>query len=301
MHGKFSNAASAELLVQRIKLAWDGLEECRFCEWRCGVDRTRGDVAPCRLGSKTHVFCQYLSVTEEPEVVPALRVYFGGCNFRCRFCDTAPECFEGDKGRCVDAAEYARELAAHIQAGSKTISVLGGEPTLHVHTLLELAAASANSRLPFAINTNLYMTPEVIEWLDGVASIYLGDFKFGNDACALQLAGIPRYFEVVTRNIQLIVGRTPLIVRHLLMPGHLDCCFQPVVDWLCENTPGIRFQLYTGYVPCWRAANDANIGRLNTSEESRRAVDYLRDRNLDWKSGADGSGNAVATISIGTE
>lgn len=278
-------------LTDKIKHARRLLENCTMCEWRCAADRTRGEPAPCRLGSETYLFNQYFSLTEEPEVRPALRVYLGGCNFRCRFCDTAPECFEPEAGRRIEPATYAIELSEAIQSGAKTISVLGGEPTLHVHTLLEMAAG-APAPLPLAINTNLYMTPEVIELLEDVIAIYLADFKFGSDECARQLAGVPHYVDVVRRNLLQIAERTPVVVRHLLMPGHLECCFRPVANWLAANLPGQRFQLYTGYVPCYRAGSDATIGRLNARHEIRAAVEHLRGVNLNWDAGSDGHSDA---------
>ncbi len=274
-------------LSSRILRAREMLTNCRMCEWRCGVDRTRGEAAPCRLNADTYVFNQYLSLTEESEVRPALRVYFGGCNFRCRFCDTAPECFEPSRGRRVEPKSFSPELTSAMAGGVKHISVLGGEPTLHVHTLLEIAAESP-TEIPLAINTNLFMTPEILELLDGVAAMYLADFKFGNDECARRLAGVPNYLAVAQRNLQQIFGRTPLIVRHLLMPGHVECCFRPVVDWLSVHLPGVRFQLYTGYVPCYLAGSDPSLARLNTRSEVRGAVGHLRTLNLDWDAGSDG-------------
>ena len=273
-------------LQERVSRAYGMLKECEMCEWRCGADRTRGEQAPCRLGQDTFVFNQYLSLSEEHEVRPALRIYLGGCNLRCRFCDTAPQCFEPTAGQRIVPSLFAGELAAAVKAGSKYISILGGEPTLHLHTLLEVAEASPQP-LPLAVNTNLYMTPEVIHLLEGIVSLYLADFKFGNDACACRLSRVPRYLENVTRNLLLIHGRTPMIVRHLLMPGHLECCFRPVVDWLSANLPGARFQLYTGYVPCYRSKDDPTISRLNSRNEIREAVNHLKGRNLNWSKDRD--------------
>src|SRR5262249_13080683 len=116
-------------LGPRIGHARQMLRECTMCEWRCGADRTRGEATPCRLGVETHVFKHYISLTEEPEVRPALRVYLGGCNFRCRFCDTAPDCFEPSHGRKIEPEVYAEELSEALQFGARCISVLGGEPT----------------------------------------------------------------------------------------------------------------------------------------------------------------------------
>jgi putative pyruvate formate lyase activating enzyme len=262
------------------------LKRCELCEWRCRVDRTAGRRGPCGLGTKTRILKQYVSVTEEFEVIPALRVYLGGCNLRCRFCDTAPECLDPDRGDLPDPGTYAQQLAGAVERGVKSISVLGGEPTLHAHTLLEWAAA-APIRLPLVVNTNLYMTGEVLEALDGAIALYLGDFKFGNDECAQRLAGVSHYSAVVRRNLAWLAGRTPLVVRHLLMPGHLECCLRPVAEWLAANLPGTRFQLYVGYVPCWQAGA-AGVGRLNSRAEVRAAADVLRPLDLDWRTGADG-------------
>lgn len=271
----------------RYSRALDLLRNCTVCEWRCGVNRLAGETGPCHLKDTSSVFGQYLSLTEEPEVVPALRVYLAGCNFRCSFCDTAPRCFEPTTGRAVDAKSTAAEWTDAIRAGAKTISVLGGEPTLHLHTLLEIAAA-APAKLPLVINTNLYMTPEVLELLEGIVTLYLADLKFGSDDCARQLAGVPHYVDVVRRNLEWLHGRTPVIVRHLLMPGHLECCFHPSVDWLAERIPGARFQLYTGFVPCWQA-DKAQLGRLNSRGEERAALEYLKSSNLNWRAGLAGN------------
>jgi putative pyruvate formate lyase activating enzyme len=227
-----------------------------------------------------------VSVTEELEVIPALRVYLAGCNLRCRFCDTAPDCLEPDGGQLVDPTACAEEWRQAVRRGVKSISILGGEPTLHVHSLLEIAAA-APGPLPLVLNTNLYMTLEVLELLDGVVTTYLADYKFGNDACAQTLAGAPHYVDTARRNLRWIAKRTPVIVRHLLMPGHLECCFRPLVDWLATELPGCRFRLYAGFVPCWQAA-EVGLGRLNTRDEAHAAVEHLCTLNLNWKAGRDG-------------
>jgi putative pyruvate formate lyase activating enzyme len=39
----------------------------------------------------------------------------------------------------------------------------------------------------------------------------------------------------------------------LLLPGHFDCCYRPIVAWLSENMPDVKFSLRDGYQPRWRA------------------------------------------------
>lgn len=255
------------------------LRNCDMCELRCGVDRTAGELGDCRLDADTYAYKSYLSLNEELELIPAFRVFLAGCNFRCIFCDEGPTCFRPDVGQRVEVDDWASALCDALDSGAKTISLLGGEPSLHVHTILALAAA-APQPLSLALNTNMYMTPQVLGLLDGVVTVYLADFKFGNDHCAQELAGVPRYMEVVCRNLMRANSSADVIVRHVLLPGHLDCCFYPMANWLAENLPGIRFQLYPGYVPCGGAVRDPRIGRMNTPADTRVAIDFLRTLNL---------------------
>jgi len=266
-------------LAARLEAAQRLLRRCGMCELHCNVDRGSGERGRCGLSDASLVYKTYLSGNEEAELWPALRVFLGGCNLRCQFCDEAPDAFRTDLGRRVTPAQLGAELSQAVQRGVKTISLLGGEPTIHAHTILALAAA-APRRLPLALNTNMYTTPIVLDLLDGVVDWYLADFKFGNDACARRIADIPNYTAIVRRNLRLATARANVIVRHVLLPGHLECCFRPIVDWLDESLPGTRFQLYPGYVPCGVGGDDPVLGRLNTPDEVRAAEAYLRKTSL---------------------
>jgi putative pyruvate formate lyase activating enzyme len=262
------------LIRARAARAREGLRCCALCERRCGVDRSAGERAPCGLGDQTWCFKRHVSYAEELELLPSYMVYLVGCNFRCRFCVQAPQCFAPADGVRIDPVTAAAGFAGVVGRGARTINLLGGEPSLHLHTILEIAA-EAPEALPLVLNTNMYMTPEVIDLLDGVVSLYIADFKFGGDRCAEELAGVQRYTAVVTRNLLRVAPRTRLIVRHLLMPGHLDCCFRPVVRWLAENLPDTPFTLMTGYVPAWRAARGGPLNRCLTADEVDEAERLL--------------------------
>lgn len=256
------------------------LRNCNLCERRCGVDRAAGDRAPCGLGAETWCFKRHISYAEEMELLPSYMVYFGACNFRCRFCVQGPGCFAPAEGQRVNAAEAAADFARVVGRGARTINLLGGEPSLHLHTILEIAAESEHP-LPLVLNTNMYMAPEVIELLEGVVEMYVADFKFGSDACAKSLAGIERYVEVVRRNLLHASTTAPLIIRHLQMPGHFDCCLRPVVDWLAVHLPDASFSLMTSYVPAWRTVHDDGpMGGCLSIEEQQRGVDYVTASGL---------------------
>lgn len=263
------------------------LANCRMCELRCGADRTAGAPAPCGLAMETRCFKRHISYAEEMDLIPSYMVYTGGCNFRCKFCVQAPDCFRGDLGTPLEPTAAAADFRALVNRGARTINLLGGEPSLHLHTLLDIAAADAQARpegsepLPLVLNSNMYMSPRVIELLDGVVTLYLADLKFGNDICASSLAGIDRYWEVVTRNLLAAYAHTPVLVRHLAMPGHIDCCLRPAAAWMQQHLPEASFHITTGYVPAYRADSCGSLGRCLSAEEEesvRRILDAYSGR-----------------------
>lgn len=277
----FRQDLSADALGERVACARRMLSCCQMCERCCGCDRTAGQTGFCGLGEQTRLFHEQISIGDDSPWIPSLRIYLAGCEFRCRFCITAPTSFDVSAGTLVDPSRMAERLLRAIDEGIHGIVVYGGEPTLHAHTLLAITAA-AGRPLPFVLNTNGYMTPELIDLLDGVVSGWVVDFKFGNDSCAQGLANVSRYTSVLTRNLLLLASGHNLHIRHLLIPGHLDCCFRPIVQWLCTHLPETRFSLMTGYVPHFVARQDGTLSRLNDRALVRTASELLSVSPLAW-------------------
>jgi putative pyruvate formate lyase activating enzyme len=113
----------------------------------------------------------------------------------------------------------------------------------------------------------MYMSEETMELLDGIVDLYLADFKYGNDQCAKRLSNVDRYFEVVSRNHLLASKQADMIVRHLMLPGHLECCTLPILDWLAKNTPGAAVNIMGQYHPDHHAIEHPEL-RKGVSEES---------------------------------
>jgi putative pyruvate formate lyase activating enzyme len=260
-----------EELLQRARLAQDSLSACTLCEHRCGANRAINRHTPCGLGTVSSSFTRHVSFSEELELLPSYMVYLSGCNFRCRFCVQGPTCFAPAAGQPVDARALAAEFTSVVARGAKTINLLGGEPSIHLPAILQIAAELEHP-LPLVLNSNMYMTEQTLQLLEGVIAIYLADFKFGNDDCALRIADAPRYFEIVSRNLLLAAGQSRVIIRHLLMPGHLECCLKPVARWVAANLPETPFTLMTSYLPAWRSGRDRHgLDRCTTEEEASEA------------------------------
>jgi len=89
--------------------------------------------------------------------------------------------------------------------------------------------------IPIIWNSNIYMSKQSMNLLQGFVDLFLTDFKYGNDKCAEKLSGIPNYFEVVGRNHKMANNSADMIIRHLILLNHVGCCFKPFLKWLFDH------------------------------------------------------------------
>jgi putative pyruvate formate lyase activating enzyme len=131
-------------------------------------------------------------------------------------------------------------------------------------------------------NSNGFASAEVMRLLDGIVDVHLIDLRFGDGPCGSRLGAGPTSFRAATRNIRAAMGQgTDVIVRHLQLPGHFDCCTGPCLHWLAENAPAAAVNLVRGqYYPFWRAARTPGIDRPLRAEEHERAVELGRRLGL---------------------
>ena len=258
------------LARERAAAARVALADCHFCEHHCGVNRLAGETGLCRAGAEARIFMTQTEVSDELELIPTFAVALSGCDLRCDFCITGAASWNPRAGASFDAREMVAKAKVALQHGARTIMVLGGEPTIHLPAVLELVSLLPNTaRLVW--KTNAHGSAQARELLDGMFDVWLADFKFGNDVCAQRLAKVPDYIRVVKDNLLWADDHSELIVRHLLMPGHVECCWQPVAEWLAGNLPGVKVNLRSGFWPAWHAARHAELRRTISKAESERA------------------------------
>jgi putative pyruvate formate lyase activating enzyme len=255
----------------RAQIARAMLADCRLCAHDCGVNRLAGENGLCHAGAEARFFCAQTEVSDELELIPTFAVALSGCDLRCDFCITGGPSWNPRAGAAFDAREMAAKARIALRDGARTIMVLGGEPTIHLPAALEFASLlPATAKLIW--KTNAHGSAQARELLDGIFDVWLADFKFGNDACAQRLSKTPGYVNVVEENLLWAAEHSELIVRHLLMPGHVDCCWQPVAGWLAGNLPGVKVNLRSGFWPAWHAARHAEMRRTVSKDESERAL-----------------------------
>jgi putative pyruvate formate lyase activating enzyme len=91
---------------------------------------------------------------------------------------------------------------------------------------------------------------------------------------------VPDYVRVVRENLLWANEDSRLIVRHLLMPGHVDCCWEPVAEWLAAELPGVKVNLRAGFWPAWHSRRHPELRQPPSAEECVQARLIARSLSL---------------------
>lgn len=232
----------------RIESAREMLHCCSLCPRQCGVDRIAGQKGYCGLDGSTRCFREMLYGGEEQLLNPSHQVYFAGCNLKCAFCTVAEWNEEPQAAQVLDVDKLKERIAYRKSQGARTLNLLGGEPTVSLPGMIELLLHLEPST-QVVLNSNMYYDSRVHELMDGLIDIYLADLKCGNSSCAEMLLDAADYLDVARENIVKASHHTEVIVRHLILPGHRECCLEPTLKWLAEELPEVKVSLRGDYAP----------------------------------------------------
>jgi len=279
---KRKESPEKNLLRLKRDMLWKILENCHFCEWRCGINRIMGEKGVCRLDKKAYISSVFIHIGEEPELVPSYTIFFSHCNFKCVFCQN------WDISQIHSGDYIAPEILAKTIENEwnkkriRNVNWVGGEPTPNLHYIFDVLLR-LNAPVPQVWNSNLYNSSETMRILLGVVDIWLPDFKYGNNECALRLSKIPKYFDVVSRNHKFLSDNgEEVIIRHLVLPNHLECCTIKILEWIAKNMrlDKTRVNVMAQYRPEYRAHQYPEISRRLRIEEWKKAVNYARSLGL---------------------
>ena len=265
---------TASALAQKVR---ENLSQCTLCPRKCKVNRLNGEIGFCGLDDKLYCFREMLHRFEETLINPSHQIYLAGCNLKCEFCTVAEWNQKPRLAARVNLEQIAPKIEQRKKEGAKSLNFLGGEPVLSLHGIFEIIAR-LNSAATIVLNSNMYFSEEIFTLTKGLVDFYLADFKCGNNTCAKNLLQADNYFEIVTDNISAAARQTDIIVRHLILPGHFDCCTKPVLDWLKKNNPEIKLSLRRDYVPPPKP--DAAPENYLNNNDFKRTVSYARNLHL---------------------
>ncbi len=149
-------------------------------------------------------------------------------------------------------------------------------------------------KVPIVYNCGGYERVETLKTLEGIVDIYLPDFKYSDNALALEYSGAENYVETAvsaigemlrqTGNLKLGddgIAQSGVLVRHLVLPNHTKNSIG-VINILKENFgDDITLSLMGQYIPHGKAPLHPKLSRKITKREYEKVLDHLIDCGLD--------------------
>ena len=271
---------------------------CTLCPRACHADRTEGQKGRCHVDAQIRVARAALHMWEEPCLSGRSgsgAVFFSGCALGCIFCQNR-EIASGKAGLVISEARLAEIFLELQEKGANNINlVTAGHYVPQVVRALA-CAKSQGLRIPIVYNSSGYEKAETLRQLEGLIDIYLPDLKYLTPELAAAYSHAPDYPQYAMEAIAEMVRQQPqaefmpedrteaspimrrgVIVRHLLLPGHVREA-KKVVSYLHETYGDqIYISMMNQYTPMSEKFADPNLNRRVTKREYERLLDYAAE------------------------
>jgi len=295
----------------------DEYRACRICPRECGVDRYVHK-GYCGCGAAVKAARAGLHYYEEPFLSGTRgsgTVFFSGCSLGCVYCQN------GQISRDLYGVEISVKRLADIfleqqnVRNAHNINLVTGTHFLPSIAEALKMAKDKGLQIPVIWNSSGYEKPEYLRLLDGLADIFLPDFKTLDPelgtryihapdypdrakealACMAEMAGDTVFYDLPDRPApsadddaytgEAVLMKQGLVVRHLVIPGHTEDSKQ-VLSYLYQ-TYGDRIwiSLMSQYTPVGRFAHHdesfPELCRTLTAAEYDEVVDYAIDLGIE--------------------
>lgn len=249
-------------------LSLNNLSECRLCGWNCGKNRYRDMTGRCGLSNKNIHSRPFIHIAEESVINPAIVSNFAGCALRCKYCIDY-ELWDSSQMHESDPKIFWQEVRKLKGQNVPVNSLEFTNPTESVHNLVHiLSNAPKDFNRPIVLNCHLYGSKLFYNLAAPITDVWLPDLRYGNDECAKSLSGVDNYMQYAKIGLDLMTHQcSKIIVRILVLPGHIPCCHEPAIKLLSEYNDKIWVSILDQYVPENDAYLDSNLRRRPTKEE----------------------------------
>ena len=270
------------------------LSKCDICPRKCGVNREKGELGFCQMKDKIKIARYSLHYWEEPIIsgeTGSGTIFFSGCNLKCIFCQNYKISSE-NIGKEI-SVERLKEICLELQnMGANNINLVTGTHFLPLIKEALILAKKEGLTIPIVYNTSSYENSESLKEMEGLIDIYLPDLKYYDNKLAENFSLANNYFEIATNAIKEMVRQTGkpviennimkkgVIVRHLLLPNHLEDS-KKIIKYLHDTyNEDIYISIMNQYTPIKKFDKYLELNRTLTDKEYDELVNYACDLNI---------------------
>lgn len=278
------------------KLTENQMRSCTLCPRSCGVDRLNGQQGFCREDARIFVARAALHMWEEPCISGeegSGTVFFSGCNLGCIFCQNH-EISGGKAGKEISVPRLAEIFLELQEKRANNINLVTAAHYVPQTAEALVLARKQGLQIPVVYNSSGYEKAETLKMLEDLVDIYLPDFKYMDEKSALEYAHAGDYAEVAKEAVKEMVrqvGRAVfdergimqkgVIVRHLMLPGHLSES-KRIVRYLYETYGDTIFiSMMNQYTPMEHLKEHPKLGRKLRKKEYDALLDYAIDLGVE--------------------
>ena len=267
-------------------------DACRLCPRACGTNRTAGRRGVCGETAELRIASAGPHFGEEPCFTGTRgsgAIFFAGCSCHCFFCQNWQISTGRTPGRALDEEGFHALALDLIARGVHNLNfVTPGHYWPHIARLCRRLRAEGET-LPFLWNSSGYESPDLVAEQAETVDIFLPDFKFADATLARTVMGDDRYPDLALASIRAMVeakgfldpfdptgaepSRTGVLVRHLLLPGHVENTKRVLRLLRGEFGRYIPLSLMSQYLPIPATAGRPPFDRPPMPDEYREAVD----------------------------
>ena len=270
------------------------LSKCDICPRKCGINREKGELGFCQMKDKIKIARYSLHYWEEPIIsgeAGSGTIFFSGCNLKCIFCQNYKISSE-NMGKEI-SVERLKEICLELQnMGANNINLVTGTHFLPLIKEALILAKKEGLTIPIVYNTSSYENVESLKEMEGLIDIYLPDLKYYDNKLAENFSLANNYFEIATNAIKEMVRQTGkpviennimkkgVIVRHLLLPNHLEDS-KKIIKYLHDTyNEDIYISIMNQYTPIKKFDKYPELNRTLTDKEYDELVNYACDLNI---------------------
>lgn len=282
-------------LKDKTSIALKQMESCALCPRECHVNRLKDETGVCGTGRHAVVASFSPHYGEESCLVGrggSGTIFFSHCNLLCNFCQNYDISHLGF-GKPLTPEQLSDMMLKLQNMGCENINFV--TPSHVVPQMLEglLHARDNGLSLPVVYNSSGYDKAETLQLLDGIVNIYMPDFKFWSATFAERTANAPDYPERARQALSemhrqvgdLVINERGvavkgLLVRHLVMPGHLAETRAITRFLMNDISKAIAVNVMGQYRPCGKASQMADLRHRLSADEYETALKIAREEGV---------------------
>jgi len=266
------------------------LNKCNICPRECQVNRNNNELGFCKCNNEIKIANYSLHMWEEPCIsgeTGSGTIFFSYCNLQCIYCQNY-EISTLHKGKTITQEELINIFLELQERGALNINLV--TPTHYVPFIKDalIIAKQKGLTIPIIYNTSSYEKVDTLKSLEGLIDVYLPDLKYYDNELGIKYSKCNNYFEYATTAIEEMynqVGKVRIIngiikkgviVRHLVLPGHIEES-KKIIKYLYEKYgDNIYISIMNQFTPV-NKVNYSNLNRTLTEEEYDEVIDYAYD------------------------